>query len=194
MQRAFVCEQCQAVCIAEFDDHARVFGVIKYLEETGCAQCGGTEFTMTDDVEPYVAALDEEDVEHREDCTCGDCAASMATQGFMLYMAQYSVWSDPTEGAVTPDLSEFFHFCDPKLPALVHWARWLRLGVKCDHHPDAHVIPEDRAEELMEAMIATKVTDQTQARMMRMAFHEGFGTRDPDQLELFSQVDRSCVA
>jgi hypothetical protein len=34
-------------------------------------------------------------------------------------------------------------------------------------------------------MIDTKVTNPGDARMMRLAFHEGFGARDPNQLELF---------
>jgi hypothetical protein len=179
MKRGFECQRCETVYVVDVDS-ADVPVFARYLTKKGCADCGGHDFTLTDAVDQSCQSVDE-------DCECGGywSPAFMANQSFMLYVTQYSVWSDPTEGAVTPDLSEFFHFCNPELPALVHWARWLRLGITCDHHPGAYVIPVDWAEDLLEAMIATKVKDQTQARIMRLAFHEGFGERDPDQLELF---------
>jgi hypothetical protein len=82
-----------------------------------------------------------------------------------------------------PALGEFFRFCNPTVPALVHWALWLRI----DHETDegSFAMPIDRAEKLMEAMIDVAKVLPDIARQMRLAFHEGYGERDPDQLELF---------
>jgi hypothetical protein len=80
-------------------------------------------------------------------------------------------------------LSEFFRFCNPELPALVHWARWLRLDHESDESIDVFDLPF--AEELVEAMIDHTRVDRSIARAMRRAVRDGYGERDPDRLELF---------
>jgi hypothetical protein len=75
----------------------------------------------------------------------------VANELFLLHMAQYMYWKDPTEGAVSPALSTFFSFCNPEVPALVHWARWLRIDHEADDGIDILSLP--LAEELVEAMI-----------------------------------------
>jgi hypothetical protein len=106
----------------------------------------------------------------------------MATLSFMEYMQGYACWANPTHGAVSLSLSEFFSWCDEEVPALVHWARWLRMP----HETDAEVFccDPDLAETLVEAMIERK-HPQEAALMRRAVRGEPIGERDPDQLRLF---------
>jgi hypothetical protein len=108
----------------------------------------------------------------------------LATDSFLMYMTQHVVWSDPMQGAVSPALGLFFRFCNPELPALVHWVRWLLMRHETDK--GCFFMDEDRAEELVEAMILSHRVDDHLANQMRRALYEGYGERDPDQRELFS--------
>ena len=110
--------------------------------------------------------------------------AEVANELFFLHAAQYVSWQTPPEGAVSPALSAFFRVCHPHAPALVHWARWLRL----DHGTDGglETLSPAYAEALVEAILAQATTDPALAEAMRRAVRgEGIGERDPDQLELF---------
>jgi hypothetical protein len=179
MMVAFECQQCETIHVLECEP-ADVPDFRSVLEHDGCPDCGGHTFVPTEVPEDWDERCEGVDA----DCECGEhwSADYAAGVSFTLYMTEYAVWRDPMQGAVTPDLSEFFRCCNPKLPALVHWARWLRI----EHQYDRGVfeLPVDRAEVLLEAMIAGRGTDHGEARMMRLAFHEGFGARDADQLEL----------
>jgi hypothetical protein len=181
MKMRMQCEGCQTVYVAEDDRPDAEDSFARFLAREGCDDCGGHTFT------PICSGDDEE-------CECGRHWSDEygACLLFLEYAKQYRVWHDPMQGAVTPDLSEFFRFCDPELPALVHWARWLRIEHKRNKgagHPDAGTIPLERGEALLEAMIALKVNDRANARQMRLAFYEGFGERNPDQLELIPKED-----
>jgi hypothetical protein len=110
----------------------------------------------------------------------------IAYELFAVYMTQYAAWAKPTFGAVSPTLSEFFAWCDPAVPALVHFARWLRI----DHEADEGVFAYDAdlALVIVEAMMAdmSEVSDLPVAEMRRAVRGEPIGARDPSQLNLFS--------
>ena len=171
------CDRCQTVYVMEDDEPDAADSFARYMAREGCDSCGGHTFS------PICGGDDET-------CTCG--AHWSDTYGaqhlFFRYATELSGWDDPMVGAVTPDLGEFFRFCDEDLHVLVHWARWLRIGHACGQ--DTITMDPERAEALLEAMIASEmVTDPALARMMRRAFHEGFGARDPDQLDLFPKEE-----
>jgi hypothetical protein len=108
----------------------------------------------------------------------------IAAELFLLYITQYSYWKNPIEGAVSPALSDFFTYSNPQVPALVNWARWLRI----DHESDERIDTFDPevAEVLVEAMIAETDQDADVAAAMRRAVRgESIGARDPNQIELF---------
>ena len=153
---------------------------------------------------PHTCRCEQEPCMCQCDCADRHEAEHHATALFLEYMTQYAVWDDPMQGAVSPALGEFFRFCNPTLPALVHWARWLLIKHECNpitvprlltyivDEPvfvgetiDSFFIDEDRAEELVGAMIRSQKVDHHLADQMRRALHEGYGERDPDQLELF---------
>jgi hypothetical protein len=107
-----------------------------------------------------------------------------ASELFRLYITQAVCWFNPTHGAVSPALGDFFSRCDPETPPLVHWARWLRLEHESDEGID--IFAPEVAEELVEAMIAAGVKDVRVASAMRRAVRgEPIGERDPNQLRLF---------
>lgn len=123
-------------------------------------------------------------MDQREEDNDGYDISETAMDLFILKTIQYHHWKDPTQGAVSPALSEFFRFSDPRQPALVHWARWLRIDHESDEGID--IIDLEDAEELVEAMIAHVKVPPTIAHAMRQALHDpGYGERDPDQLQLF---------
>jgi hypothetical protein len=109
----------------------------------------------------------------------------IAYELFAVYVTQYASWAKPEFGAVSPALSEFFAWCDPEVPALVHWARWLRI----DHEADTGIFAYDAdlALVIVEAMIAdmAEVHDMPVAEMRRAVRGEPIGARDPAQLGLF---------
>jgi hypothetical protein len=96
-----------------------------------------------------------------------DDLPDMAFDLWLLRITRYIVWCDPTRGAVWPALSEFFHFCDPHLPALVHWAGWLRLAHESDDRIDR--IAQPLEEDLVEVMIQKDRVSDAVARAMRRA-------------------------
>jgi hypothetical protein len=102
-------------------------------------------------------------------------------------LARFAQWlhaDNPTEGAVSPTLGDFFRACDPQTHTIIHWARWLRL----DHETDEGIviIPSPLAEDVVEAMIVQVTTDPTIADAMRRAVRgEHIGERDPNQRDLF---------
>jgi hypothetical protein len=104
---------------------------------------------------------------------------------FLLYLTQYDAWTNPVKGAVSPALSEFFAWCDPEQPALVHWARWLRIDHESDDGIDIMDLPT--AKILVETMITylSEVQD-IPVEAMRVALHDpSYGRRDPNQQDLF---------
>jgi hypothetical protein len=112
-------------------------------------------------------------------------AEDLSTESFFTYIMLYGSWANPTHGAVSPALSEFFAFCHPETPALVNWSRWLRIKHEMDDGGYVKVDPE-LAEILVEAAITFKVKDPILADQMRHAVAgEPLGECDPDQLELF---------
>ena len=111
-------------------------------------------------------------------------AEDLATEFFLTYILLYGSWVNPSHGAVSPALSEFFAFCHPETQALVNSARWLRMTIETDEG-DYRVDPE-LAAMLVEAAIAVKVEDATLADQMRRAVGgESLGEYDPNQRELF---------
>jgi hypothetical protein len=111
-------------------------------------------------------------------------AEDLATESFFSYIMLYGSWVNPTRGAVSPALSEFFARCHPETPALVNWARWLRTNHETDEG-DSMIDPE-LAEILVEAAITFMVEDDQLADQMRRAVAgEPLGDRDPNQLSLF---------
>jgi hypothetical protein len=107
-----------------------------------------------------------------------------ATDLFELFMLQYCYWCDPTRGAVSPKLSEFFAYCAPVTGAEIHWARWLRIEHESDHGID--IIRPPMAEALVEAIVTHCRIHPSLAALMRRAVQgEPIGERDPDQLSLF---------
>jgi hypothetical protein len=111
-------------------------------------------------------------------------AEDVATESFFTYIMLYDSWATPTRGAVSPARSEFFAFCHPETPALVNWARWLRITHETDD--GSYTVDTELAEILVEAAIAFKVEDATLADQMRRAVGgEALGERNPDQLDLF---------
>jgi hypothetical protein len=111
-------------------------------------------------------------------------AEDLATDSFFQYMLLYHFWVDPTEGAVSPAMSEFFTFCPQGAPAFVNWARWLRI----DHEFDDGIgtVDPEIAEILVESTIAAEVEDATLADQMRRAVRgEALGECDPEQMDLF---------
>jgi hypothetical protein len=111
-------------------------------------------------------------------------AEDLAAELFLLYMAQYACWDNPTRGAVSPRLGEFFTFCHPETPAMVNWARWLRLPHETDD--GGYTVDPELAEVLVEVMIVQSEVSPTEAEWMRRAVGgEPLGECDPNQLELF---------
>jgi hypothetical protein len=112
-------------------------------------------------------------------------AEEVASELFLQYMTSYIIWTEPTVGAVSPTLSEFFAYCDEGVPAQVNWARWLRLEQASDEGLFSY--QQDDIEDLVEAMIRSHTTDSpTLANLMRRAVRgEPVGERDPNQLNLF---------
>jgi hypothetical protein len=111
-------------------------------------------------------------------------ADEIATELFLLYVTQYSCWRNPTHGAVSPALGDFFTYCNPEVPALVNWARWLRIQHESDEGIDTFDL--EVAEVLVEAMIADTDQNADVAAAMRRAVRgENIGVRDPNQIELF---------
>ena len=155
------------------------------------------EFTLicepTHEVDGMLGILEFDDPEHTTflSVMCGEdgdldfmWAEDHATDLFFRYIMEFGGWSDPMTGAVTPDLSEFFAWCDPTAPALLHWSRWLRIH----HANDAEVFTFDQAlmEMIVEAAIHTERVDAPDAALMRRAVRgEPVGERDPNQLDLF---------
>jgi hypothetical protein len=123
------------------------------------------------------STYDEEgDIEHTWD-------QEIAMYSFMRYMLGYASWMNPTHGAVSPALSEFFAWCDDQVPGLVHWARWLRIPHESD--TEIYYYDPELAAVVVEAMIAEIYPEE--ADLMRRAVRgEPVGERDPDQLTLFS--------
>jgi hypothetical protein len=112
-------------------------------------------------------------------------AEDLATESFFTYIMLYGSWTNPTHGAVSPALSEFFGFCHRETPALVNWARWLRINHEMDD--GGYTVEPEMAEILVEAAIALKVEDDRLADQMRRAVGgEPLGECDPNQLSLFS--------
>jgi hypothetical protein len=111
-------------------------------------------------------------------------AEDLAIESFFTYIMLYGSWVNPTHGAVSPALSEFFAFCHPDTPALVNWARWLRITHEMDD--GRYTVNPELAEILVERTIALEVTDATLADQMRRAVRgEPLGECDPNQRELF---------
>jgi hypothetical protein len=125
-----------------------------------------------------VSARDEDgEIEHTWD-------EEIAALSFMEYMLGYCCWENPTHGAASPALSAFFARCDEKVPALVHWARWLRMPHESD--TDVGYYDPELVGILVEAMIDEK--HPREADLMRRAVQgEPVGERDPNQLPLFGE-------
>ena len=108
-----------------------------------------------------------------------------AAELFELYIAHFASWEDPTRGAVGASLARFFERCDPQAPAVVHWARWLRMAHEDDE--GTWTIAPAAAEALVEALIRACIRDAALANAMRRAVRgEPIGEWDPNQLSLFS--------
>jgi hypothetical protein len=152
---------------------------------TASINTGGTEPRLTEFIESTGGAMPyDDDTAENETQTLDEWASEL----FLLYITQAACWFNPTRGAVSPALGDFFSRCDPETPALVHWARWLRLEHESDE--GIQIFSPEVAEALVEAMIAACVKNPKEASAMRRAVRgEPIGERDPNQLGLFGEED-----
>jgi hypothetical protein len=158
-------EDIQLTC-RELDD-GRILGILRPTN-------GGRERKT------FVVSERDEDGE-----VTHEWAEDVATESFFGYIMLYGSWTNPTYGAVSPAMSEFFAFCHPETPALVNWARWLCLTHETDE--GSYMVDPEIAEILVEAVITLKVEDPILADQMRRAVAgEPLGECDPAQIELFS--------